>query len=162
MSNIILNIYLAIHLIVPQLPTYLARSYAAAIAERIENYTPDISYLTYITIISHESKFNTNAISQDGMDWGLMQVRAKYYGAPATNLLNADANIRAGAYILRESERVCRRLLGREPGLEEILSLYTGSLPSCKPNKLTHILLNYQVCLEDEIERGVENNECNF
>src|ERR1700735_1200428 len=129
MTTDIAPIIFAIHLVAPQLPSYIVNTYAAAIEKQVETTTPEISPLTYITIIAHESGFRSNAISQDGMDYGLMQIRAIYYKGPATNLLNSEANIRAGAYILREDAKVCAKILGREPSLEETLSIYTGSIP---------------------------------
>jgi hypothetical protein len=111
----------------------------------------DVDPFLVVAIITHESKWRERVISDDRMDYGLMQVRAMYYGAPANALLYGENNIRAGVYVMKKSIDFCRGYLKREPTTQEWLSVYQGSVPSCKPTALTKIVEDYQFCLEDVI-----------
>jgi hypothetical protein len=143
-----LFVYILIKLIHPNLSNAAADSYANAIDKQ-----SDIDPLIFITIIEHESQFTARAISGDGEDYGLMQVRARYYHGKPNWLLDGPNNIRVGAHTIRESQKFCRQYLKREPEYEEWLACYTGSCVGsqvCKPTKLTHQFANYTECLRDQ------------
>src|SRR5271165_5770562 len=146
-----LFIYFIIKLLHPSLSQGTIDSYATAIDKQ-----SDIDPLVFITIAEHESGFVANAISKDGEDFGLLQVRAKYYHGKPEWLLDGANNIRVGAHIIRESQNVCRKYLKREPEYQEWLACYQGSCVGrqmCKPTKLTRQFANYTSCLQTQVSQ---------
>jgi len=144
----IVQIMLAIQLSAgPHYPAVRAEHLAKVIQSQSE--AVDVDPLMIVAIAEHESHFNARAVSPDGLDYGLLQIRAKYYGGKPEWLFDETNNIKAGVYIIRKSMEVCRRILKREPTTQEWLSVYQGSLPSCKPTKLTKIVYDYAQCLID-------------
>lgn len=80
----------------------------------------DVDPMIEVAIITHESQWNERAISGDGEDVGLMQVRARYHGANArTWLLNPELNIKVGSDIIRRSKDFCTNYLHRKPTTQE-------------------------------------------
>jgi hypothetical protein len=154
-------IYLALQLIHPNTPNALMNSYAAIIDKQAT--IADVDPLAFVAIIEHESQWRPRAISPDGEDFGLMQVRGRYYGGKAEWLLNPEVNIRAGGYIIKKSKEFCRNYLHREPEYQEWMACYQGScVPGhvCKPTKLTKVVQDYQTCLEDELLSGQDSSKC--
>jgi len=154
-------IYFAIHLIHPGIPSVMVDSYAAIIDKQAA--AVNVDPLTFVAIIEHESHFNASAISPDGEDYGLMQVRARHYGGRAEWLLNPEVNIRAGGYIIKKSKDFCRNYLHREPEMQEWMACFQGSCTPnqmCKPTKLTKIIEDYQSCLEDDVLAEKESSDC--
>jgi hypothetical protein len=121
--------------------------------------TTQVDPLIYVAIITHESGWDERAISQDGEDYGLMQVRGRHYngGKHPEWLLNPHVNLMAGSYVIQKSTDFCRRYLKREPTLQEWMSVYQGSLPSCKRSKLTKIVEDYYMCLVQNVEKDPED-----
>lgn len=132
--------------------------YAAEIQQAAEK--ADVDPLLYVSIITHESQWNERAISADHEDYGLMQVRARYYngGTHPEWLLNPHYNIMIGTHIINGAREFCRKFLKREPTLQEWMSVYQGSKPSCKPTKLSKIVEDYYQCLVDRVDVDVEDN----
>lgn len=154
--------FLAIRLIMPNMPNASAQAYTDIINQEAEKL--DISPLVIVGIIKHESGFDAKAISPDGEDYGLMQVRARYYGGDRTALLNPVVNIRAGSHIIKEDINMCRKFLHREPEYQEWLACYTGSCVNaahmCKPTRLTQVFEDYLVCLTADILTGQSKTQC--
>ena len=82
-----------------------------------------------VSLICHESRWRAGAISKDGEDYGLGQIRARYIGrcimdpdpvsapspgclADKTALLDGESNIRRTADIIMRWKRLCRTKAG--------------------------------------------------
>lgn len=92
------------------------------IYDQCEAYGVDMPLV--LAIIENESHFNAEAVSEDGHDFGLMQVRSMYHmqrciDLGAWNLLDAKQNVRVGINYLAE-------LIGWGNGIEYALSWYNG------------------------------------
>lgn len=121
----------------------------------------DVDPFIIVAIITHESQWRERVISDDGFDYGLMQVRAIYYGGSSSDLLIGENNIKVGAYQIKLSKEYCRNKLHREPTTEEWLAPYQGGKPSgynCTPTKMTKQVVAFATCLKD----NVENNAGHF
>jgi len=148
------QIIIAIQLSAAHILPVRINSFAQSIQDNAVKY--DFDPFIEVAIIAHESKFNELVISKDKQDYGLMQIRAKYYGGNKTYLLTGENNINVGSYIISKDKEYCRRVLKREPTTQEWLSVYHGS-PSayrCKPTKLTEQFEDYAVCIQDMIENN--------
>lgn len=157
----IAQIVLAIQLSSSHVPTHRVEQLATVIQQQSERV--DIDPIIEVAIITHESQWNERAISGDHEDFGLMQVRARYHGPNATKwLLNGEANIRVGSDIIKSSKEVCRKILHREPTIQEWMSVYQGAVPSCKPTKLTQQVEDYANCLAAEMDPLSLESELGF
>lgn len=112
----------------------------------------------FVAIIAHESQWNERAISEDGLDYGLMQVRRLYYGAHPNLLLNGETNIKAGANVIKKSIDFCRTFLKREPTTVEWMSVYQGNPRSCRPSRLAKKVVDFGQCLQANVELGLTYN----
>lgn len=112
----------------------------------------------FVAIIAHESQWNERAISEDGLDYGLMQVRKLYYGASPNLLLNGESNIKAGAVVIKKSIEFCRGFLKREPTTAEWMSVYQGNPRSCRESRLAKKVTNFGLCLQQNVEFGHKFN----
>ena len=153
-------IFVAITMIHPEMSPALALNYASMIEEQA--VVSQVDPLLIVAIIEHESGFDPHALSGDGEDRGLMQVRSRWYGGKADWLYNPAVNIKAGGYVITKSIQFCRQLLKRDPTTQEWLSVYQGSRPSCKPTALTKSFEEYAVCIGLEIEQSKTQTECSF
>ena len=147
----LMQIILAIKLSSPSLPDSRAESFAKVMQK--DAVKEDIDPFLFVAIAEHESQFNELIISQNGEDFGLLQIRARHYGGNSSYLLIGENNINVGSYIIRKDKEYCERKLGREPTTQEWLSVYQGS-PSaykCKPTKMTNDVETYAMCLENNI-----------
>jgi hypothetical protein len=156
-------LYIAIHLAsIQHLSTRAVDQYVQEI-ERQSDIT-GVSSLMFITIITHESQWSERAISKDGLDYGLMQVRAQYYGGKPELLLNGVTNIKAGGAVITKSIQLCRKFLKREPETQEWLACYTGSCNNyhnmCRPTRLTQKFMDYETCLEQEVMGPETKSQC--
>lgn len=154
------QIVLAIHLsLSPQqhLPEKLIQYYATEI--QAGGNSTEVDPLIFVAIITHESQWRSNAISPDQQDWGLMQVRGKYYSGGQHNdwLLNPHTNIQVGAYLIKKSMEYCTSKLDRQPLPQEWLSIYQGSGFGCKPTKLTKLFEDYYLCLKEDVENPTDD-----
>src|SRR5260221_14792782 len=97
----ILQIIAAIHISTTTLPEVKVNLFAKAIQDA--SVYADVDPLTIVSVITHESQWRERAVSPDGLDYGLMQVRAQYYmhGNHSDWLFNGVANIKAGTYIIK-------------------------------------------------------------
>jgi hypothetical protein len=155
----LVQVVLAIHMSlapVQHLPEMKVQQYAVDIQKGAEY--AGVDPLILVAIATHESQWNERAISPDHKDYGLMQVRGMYYNGGQHNewLLNPHYNFATGSYIIKKSIEFCRKSLKREPTLQEWMSVYQGSVPSCKPTMLTKIVEDYYLCLVRTIEIDVE------
>lgn len=137
-----------------KLPQVQVKSFAEAIQK--QSIQTGINDLLFIAIAEHESHFYEGAISKDGFDVGLLQIRAKNVGGDIARLLNGVENIRVGAYLLKLNRDFCEKQLGRAPEEIEWLSCYAGQCTTkqnfCKPSRMTRQIEYYRECLEREIE----------
>jgi hypothetical protein len=146
------------------LPTPSVDAYANVIETQSTKLGQDP--LVTVAIIKHESKCNSGVISEDGFDYGLMQLRAKFYKGPAVNLLNPWVNITVGSYWIQSSQEFCYDKLGREPLTQEWLSCYQGTCKSrktgqwCQPTAMTNRVEKYAACLQHNIEVDMSEEDC--
>ena len=102
-----------------------------------------IDPFTIVAIVHNESRWRAGAISRDGEDYGLGQIRARFVGAcrkdadpvnkpsPAckaakASLLNGAFNLRAVARHITEWRRTCRRITKRPALFARWLHGYGG------------------------------------
>lgn len=149
-------IVLAINIASPHMPMNAAKWYGSVIQERERNI--HIDPLIEISIATHESRWNSQLVSSDGEDYGLMQVRAKYCSFPSERLLNGGINLYIGANLMRSNYNYCQKKLGRPPETQEWLSCFQGSCrtpaTTCKPTRLTNTIEKYAQCLEQSLIEG--------
>lgn len=137
-------------------PEPRATQLATAIQQEADNVGVDP--FVFVAIIAHESQWRERAISGDGLDYGLMQVRHLYYGANRNLLLNGENNIKAGAYVIKKSVEFCRKFLGREPTTAEWMSVYQGNPRSCRVSRLSKKVADFGECLRQNVELGHNYN----
>jgi hypothetical protein len=157
----IAQIILAIQLSTHNIPSVRAEHLAGVIQQQSDKI--GIDGLIEVAIITHESQWNERAISPDGLDMGLMQIRSIHYGGNNSYLLDGDANIKVGSYLIKRSMDYCRKRLDREPTTQEWLSTYQGSGDAgfhCKPTKLTKLFENYYLCLKGDVENPANMVDC--
>lgn len=114
-----------------------------AVALQAEAQRNEFDPLMGVAIIHRESRFNPRAVSRDGEDFGLAQVRARYVGAcrqdrnprwrPSAacravkeSLLEPEENIAAMGQIIAGHRRICRQKVGKVTLLGWLAS-YQGS-----------------------------------
>jgi soluble lytic murein transglycosylase-like protein len=118
----------------------------------------DFDPLTGVAIILHESHFNPQAISKNGEDYGLAQIRARYIGAckqdeeplrhPSKacrevkkSLLDPERNIETMAQLITQNRKFCKKKVG-SAAFARWLASYQGRNNArtkrwCKPGKGT-------------------------
>jgi hypothetical protein len=131
----------AILLCQPSMSSGNARHYAAVIIEESSRHHFDA--MTAVALICHESHWNPVAVSADGEDHGLGQVRARYFGACRSDtepirspnpscratkaaLLDPIYNIRVVAEQIERWKRTCRTKTGRRALDHRWLAGYGG------------------------------------
>lgn len=148
------TILLALQLSAPGLNDKITMNYAKVIQK--QSIKKNIDPLIIISIIAHESHWNSRAISNDKNDYGLMQVRARFVTISPERLLDGSTNIMVGSAFLDSSVKFCTKFLNREPLIEESLSCYQGSCSSkrkmCKPTKKTKDVVDYATCIYNSIK----------
>jgi len=156
------TIKMALSLACSGLPTPSVDAYATVIYNQSVKLEQDP--LITVAIIKHESKCVSSIISDDGFDFGLMQIRAMYYGGPSVNLLNPWVNITVGSYWIQSSQDFCHKQLGREPAATEYLSCYTGACKTkgkwCQPTKMSRDIAEYAACLQDNLSVKMSVHNC--
>lgn len=155
------QIILAIQLSSPQMPDAMAEVYAKIIKGRSEQQDIDVDPYLVISVIAHESRWNPRAVSSDGADVGLMQIRASNYGGNRNDLFNPETNINAGTYIMMKGREFCRKKLRREPTNAEYMALYAGESYAhlCTPTSISRWFEGYRTCLEREVNTG-DRGDC--
>ena len=152
--HILMSIQLSTH----NIPVKRQEMLAKYIQQRAEY--ADVDPFVITAIITHESQWNEHAVSADGKDIGLMQIRVANVGNDTNYLFYGENNIRVGTEIIKKDIDYCRNKLKREPTTQEWLSVYQGS-PSgykCRPTKLTKLFEDYSICLKDVVINGAEKN----
>jgi hypothetical protein len=165
-------IVLAIRFAHPEVSEDAATTYATAL--QLEAQRHDFDPLTGVAIIHHESRFHPRAVSSDGEDYGLAQVRARHFGAcrkdrdprrgPSAacrdvkeSLLEPAVNIRIMAELITTHRKLCRKMAGND-NLPRWLASYQGrnSIKEdrwCVPGDGTHSVIRYRDRLVREVTR---------
>ena len=155
-----------------------ATRYAAALQAEAREH--DFDPLTGVAIIHHESRFHPRAVSPDGEDYGLAQVRARHVGAcrkdknPRRNpsaacravkerLLQPEESIRVMAELITSHRKLCRKKAGSTSMLSWLAS-YQGrnSIKEdrwCTPGDGTHQVIRYRDRLVREVARHAKEIE---
>ena len=140
MIRTISAIIMAIQISQPKVTTEDAARYATALNEQAQVH--DFDPLTGVAMIFHESSFNPRAVSKNGEDYGLAQIRARYVGDckknknPVRNptpecrrqkelLLEPEENIRVMAELITWHRQLCRDKVGTM-ALPHWLASYQG------------------------------------
>lgn len=135
----------------------------------------DFDPLTGVAIIHSESRFESDAVSRDGEDYGLGQIRARYIGAckddadPVSNpspacrdvkrsLLEPEINIQTMAELIVQNRRFCKDKTGSAQFHQWLASYQGRNYPSkrrwCKPGKGTWAVIKYRQKLLKELSRA--------
>jgi hypothetical protein len=125
----------------------------------------DFDPVTAIAIIHHESHWTPGAISPDGEDYGLGQVRARFVGACLDDadplaapseaclavkqkLLSPDENIKAMGRIIAKNREFCVKMTGKGDKARWLAGYQGYNSPSkkewCKSGDLTKEVLDYE------------------
>lgn len=153
----------AIQLSQPKVAEEDAHRFAVALQEQAKIH--DFDPLTGVSMIFHESSFNPKAISRDGEDYGLAQIRARFIGAckhteaPRENptpaclaekrrLLIPEENIRVMAELITRHRKFCKRKVGTA-SFARWLASYQGRNNHrkkrwCKPGPGTYKVIRYR------------------
>jgi hypothetical protein len=131
----------AISLSQPSMSTAQRTSYAKIVREQAQKHR--IDPFTLVAIIHHESRWRPNAVSRDGEDHGLGQIRARFekacrkdadpVKAPSPgckrakmSLLNGTYNIRRMAGHIANWRKTCRKITGQPALFKRWLHGYGG------------------------------------
>ena len=172
MFRTIAAIALAIRIGHPDVSEDAATTYATAL--QAEAQRNDFDPLTGVAIIHRESRFHARAVSPDGEDYGLAQVRARHFGACAKDkdpvrhpsaacravkqrLLEPAENIRVMSELITMHRKICRQKTGNS-GLQHWLASYQGSNSAkegrwCTPSEGSQTVAEYRERLVREIGR---------
>lgn len=165
----------AIQLSQPRVSSDDAERFATALREQAKRH--DFDPFTGVAVIFHESSFNPKAVSKNGEDYGLAQIRARYIGgckdspnpvespsaacvAQKQRLLQPEENIRIMAELITRHRDLCQRKVGSTK-LPHWLASYQGrndprSKRWCKPGKGTWKIVEYRRYLIQELyKRGL-------
>jgi hypothetical protein len=171
-------IVLAIRFAHPEVDQAEATRYATALQVEAEQH--DFDPLTGVAIIHHESRFHPRAVSPDGEDYGLAQVRARHVGAckkdknPKRNpsaacravkerLLEPEESIRVMAELITSHRKLCRKMAGNSSMLSWLAS-YQGRNNAkedrwCTPGDGTHDVIRYRDRLVREVTKRAKEIE---
>jgi Transglycosylase SLT domain len=153
----------AIQLSQPKVTPDEAQRFAAALHEQAQVH--DFDPLTGVAMIFHESRFNPRAVSPNGEDWGLAQIRARHIGdcvkssnpvrnptaeckAQKQRLLEPEENIRVMGQLITQHRNLCRAKVGNN-ALPRWLASYQGrnSIREqrwCTPAPMTWKIITYR------------------
>jgi|HubBroStandDraft_4_1064222.scaffolds.fasta_scaffold212392_2 hypothetical protein len=154
----------------PAMPIAEARRYAHVLAEEAEAHAFDP--LTVVAIVHFETRWRPSLVSPDGEDYGLGQVRARFWGAcrddedpvhhpseaclaTKASLLDGAANLRHVATIITANRELCKAKVG-SAWLPKWLAGYEGmNSPSrdrwCAPGPKTWQVVGYRQQLVAEL-----------
>jgi len=153
----------AIELSQPQLPAKDAEVIATALQEKAQEH--DFDPLTGVSIIFHESRFDAKAVSTNGEDYGLAQIRARYIGAckddedplrrPSAacrevkrKLLQPEYNIEVMAELITRNRKYCKKKVGSALFARWLASYQGRNNPRkkrfCKPGQGTWDVIEYR------------------
>lgn len=163
----------AIQLTQPAVTDEQAASYAQVL--QVEAKDHDFDPLTGVAIIFTESSFNPKAVSRNGEDLGLAQIRARYVGdcirtkdpvkkpTPACQrekdrLLEPAANIRKMAELITRNRKFCKKKVGSAKFHRWLASYQGRNKPSkkiwCKPGKGTWKVINLRLELIRKLKKS--------
>ena len=147
----------------PSMPLPEVRRYAHVLQEEAAKHAFDP--LTVVAIVHFESRWSPGAVSPDGEDYGLGQVRARFWGAcrgdadpvndpsPAcratkATLLSGEHNLRRLSTIITANRELCKEKIGNAD-LPRWLAGYEGlNFPGrdrwCAPNSRTWQVVEYR------------------
>lgn len=108
-----------------------------------ESRKRSIDPLLVVALVEHESHWRAGAISEDGEDFGLGQIRGRYepacvkefdpVGDPSTpceearmRLLDGSYNLKRTIATLAENRKLCRRILKQKVSQASVLASYGG------------------------------------
>lgn len=153
----------AIQLSQPKVATEDAQRYAAALQEQAQAH--DFDPLMGVALIFHESSFNPRAVSANGEDYGLAQIRARHIGECANDanpvrrpsaacqeqkqrLLEPEENIRVMAELITLHRKICRAKVG-DRSVPRWLASYQGRNSAreqrwCAPAPLTWKIIRFR------------------
>lgn len=147
----------------PSMPLPEARRYARVLQEEAAQH--DFDPFTVVAIVHFESRWHPGVVSPDGEDFGLGQVRARWWGAcrddadpvhdPSpgcravkAQLLGGEHNLRRVARIITANRELCKAKTGKAD-LPRWLAGYEGlNSPSrdvwCAPSAKTWQVVDYR------------------
>jgi hypothetical protein len=156
----------AIELSQPRLEPADTERYAKALQEQAVAH--DFDPLTGVSIIHFESGFDQRALSRNGEDHGLAQIRARYIGACKKDpnpkkapgpecravkmkLLDGVENIKVMAELITQNRKFCKRKVG-SANFARWLASYQGrnnvrKKQWCKPGEGTYKVIRYRTTL---------------
>ncbi len=162
----------AIQLSQPNVAEGEARIIAEALQEQAAEH--DFDPLTGVSIIFHESSFDSSAVSENGEDYGLAQIRARYLDAcrsdrsPVTNpsaacrrfkkrLLDPSFNVKMMAQLITQNRQYCRQKTGSAVFHRWLASYQGRNNPRkkryCVPGKGTWRVIEYRQTLIRQLRR---------
>jgi len=163
MFRSIAAIVAAIQLHHPNVDDTDAKRYAAVLQRQAKEHNFDP--FTGVAIIHHESRFKPKAVSKDGEDYGLAQIRARFIGgcahtkSPKANptpacrkekqrLLVPEENIRVMADLITRHRAYCKKKVGSAL-FARWLASYQGRnnvrrKRFCTPGKGTYRVIQYR------------------
>jgi hypothetical protein len=172
------TIVLAIRFGHPDVSEEEATRYATAL--QMEAQQNDFDPLTGVAIIHRESRFHPRAISRDGEDYGLAQIRARFIGAckkdkepkrsPSAEcravkerLLDPEENIRVMGQFITKHRKLCKQKVGHASLLGWLAS-YQGSNSIklnrwCTPSDGAYTVIKYRDRLMREVARRAKEIE---
>jgi len=140
-----------------------AASYATVLQQEAKDHGFDP--FTGVALIRRESRWQARAVSPDGEDYGLAQIRARYIGAcrsdpdpvhapteacqrVKSSLLNGAYNIRVMATLITRNRELCKDKTGTALFGQWLASYegrnYPGSDKWCQPAEGTQEVIQYQ------------------
>lgn len=172
MLRALVVIVAAIRLAQPEVTDGEAESYAKALQSEAQEH--DFDPLTGVAIIRFESGFRPAAVSPNGEDYGLAQIRARYIGAckndeepkraPSAEcrkvkamLLEPEQNIRVMADLITQNRKFCKKRVG-SASFARWLASYQGrndvrNKRWCRPGEGTYQVIRYRQHLLRELRK---------
>lgn len=168
----------AIQISQPRVSDEDAARFATALQRQAQVH--DFDPLTGVAMIFHESSFNPRAVSKNGEDYGLAQIRARFIGgckhsaSPVKNptpacrqekerLLDPEENIRVMADLITRHRTFCQKKVGTD-AFPRWLASYQGrnnyrQKRWCKPGPGTWKIIEYRRYLIRQLQkRGLLKN----
>jgi len=160
----------AIHLSQPEIDPDRAQVIAKALQHEAKEH--DFDPLTGVSIIFHESRFEPRVVSENGEDYGLAQIRARYIGAckgtedplkrptaacrlEKERLLDPVYNIQVMAELIDQNRAFCKSKVGSAEFARWLASYQGRNYPKqkrwCQPGEGTWKVINYRKHLIREL-----------
>ena len=153
---------IVIRLMHPNIEEKTVRQYSESIDQ--QSIVAGIDPLSFVAVIERESKFKSNVVSGDGLDFGLCQIRSTYYKGNKWWLLNPTHNIKVGANIVKQNVDMCAHHLGRTPRVSQWYSCYNGSCGKrsnfCAPTTNSTKVERFRNCLANVVAGNDDIKTC--